>query len=223
MTARYLDNVEGFVRRDLTMQRELINSNLHVGGNLSMPTGALIGGHISVLGSVHVATLGSASGMNLTELFLGSEPKIQGMLDRITAALTDAQEEHERVQGKLDTLTNAKASTTSAHREELTVLMCEVSIHAEKIRSLEQREQKLRTYYNLMRRIHLTVEKAIHPKTCLIIGDQQALFRDAVKGPLTIRSKPSGEVVVEHLSSSQHRPIGAIAEVSMRRPEVVAA
>jgi len=223
MTARYLDNVEGFVKRDLTLQREMINCRIAVGGELSIPAGALIGGCVRVLGQVHLAALGSASGMNLTELHLGSEPQIEDLLHSVNAVLDKTRAERDETQGKLTALTDAKAGSTSSQREELTVLMCEVSILDEQIASLERRAKKLGTYFELMRDVRLTVEKMIHPKTLLVIGDKQVMFRDAAKGPLTIRRKSNGEVIVEHANSQQQRPVGSIAEVSLREPSKTAA
>jgi len=216
MTARYLDNVEGKIKRDLQVQREMINCQLSIGGSLEIPTSALIGGTNRVLGRVHVATLGSASGMGRTELHLGSEPKFEDLLDAVAQALGKKTAERDEVQCKLDALNNAKAGSTNTQREELTVLMCEVSALNDQVRALQERRDKVRSYFELMRKVNLQVEKAIHPKTCLVIGKQVVNFKETVKGPLTICHKRDGQLVWQRANSQQQQPLSAIAEVTVR-------
>ncbi|MHC4825304.1 MAG: DUF342 domain-containing protein [Planctomycetota bacterium] len=57
--AGYLDDVKGRVNGNLTVQRELVNCDLAIGGNLVCDKGRVIGGSVAVSGSVRVAALGS--------------------------------------------------------------------------------------------------------------------------------------------------------------------
>jgi len=55
----YLNNVKGRIKGNLTVQRELINCDLVIGGNLICDQATVIGGIVAVSGSVRVAALGS--------------------------------------------------------------------------------------------------------------------------------------------------------------------
>ena len=55
----YLNNVKGRIKGSLTVQRELINCDLVIGGDLICDQGTVIGGIVAVSGSVRVAVLGS--------------------------------------------------------------------------------------------------------------------------------------------------------------------
>ncbi len=57
--AGYLDDVKGRIKGNLTVQRELINCDLVIGGNLICKKGRMIGGSVAVSGSVQIAALGS--------------------------------------------------------------------------------------------------------------------------------------------------------------------
>jgi uncharacterized protein (DUF342 family) len=57
--AGYLDDVKGCVKGNLTVQREMVNCELVIGGNLICDKGRVIGGSVAVSGSVQVAALGS--------------------------------------------------------------------------------------------------------------------------------------------------------------------
>ena len=56
---RYLNNVKGRIKGNLTVQREMINCDLVIGGDLICDQGTVIGGNVAVKGSVRVAVLGS--------------------------------------------------------------------------------------------------------------------------------------------------------------------
>ncbi len=65
----YLNNVKGRIKGNLTVQRELINCDLVIDGDLICDQGTVIGGNVSVSGSVRVAALGSKGGTS-TSLIL---------------------------------------------------------------------------------------------------------------------------------------------------------
>ena len=56
---RYLNNGKGRIKGNLTVQREMINCDLVIGGDLICDQGTVIGGNVAVKGSVRVAVLGS--------------------------------------------------------------------------------------------------------------------------------------------------------------------
>lgn len=60
--ARYLNNVNSRIKGNLTVQRELINCDLVIGGTLRCDQGTIIGGSATVGGSVRVAALGANAG-----------------------------------------------------------------------------------------------------------------------------------------------------------------
>ncbi|MHC5008727.1 MAG: FapA family protein, partial [Planctomycetota bacterium] len=57
--AGYLDDVKGCIKGNLTVQREMVNCELVIGGNLICDKGRVIGGSVAVSGRVQVAALGS--------------------------------------------------------------------------------------------------------------------------------------------------------------------
>ncbi len=57
--AGYLNNVTGRIKGNLTVQRELINCDLVIGGDLICDKGTVIAGNLVVGGSIRVAALGS--------------------------------------------------------------------------------------------------------------------------------------------------------------------
>jgi uncharacterized protein (DUF342 family) len=66
--AGYLDDVKGRITGNLTVQREMINCDLQVGGNLICDQGRVIGGQVAVSGRVQIAALGCAAETETTLL-----------------------------------------------------------------------------------------------------------------------------------------------------------
>ena len=62
LIARFLNHVCGVVKRDLLVEREVINCELIIRGGAHIPSGAVIGGTLEVAGALEVAALGSNGG-----------------------------------------------------------------------------------------------------------------------------------------------------------------
>jgi uncharacterized protein (DUF342 family) len=73
--AGYLDDVKGHVKGNLTVQRELVNCELVIGGNLICDKGRVIGGSVAVSGSVQVAALGSNAERETTLILTEPTPE----------------------------------------------------------------------------------------------------------------------------------------------------
>ena len=71
----YLNNVKGRIKGNLTVQRELINCELVIGGDLIFDRGRVIGGDLAVSGSVRVAALGSNAEKSTSVIL---DPKTEG-------------------------------------------------------------------------------------------------------------------------------------------------
>ncbi len=71
----YLNNVKGRIKGNLTVQRELINCELVIGGDLIFDQGRVIGGDLAVSGSVRVAALGSNAEKSTSVIL---DPKTEG-------------------------------------------------------------------------------------------------------------------------------------------------
>ncbi len=95
----YLNNVKGRIKGDLTVQRELINCDLVIGGDLICDQGTVIGGNVVVSGSVRVAALGSKAGTSTslildlprTKLEVGEDERTECMQKMSEGSAVDVQ------------------------------------------------------------------------------------------------------------------------------------
>ncbi len=63
MIGRYLDNVQGKVKGELQIDREIVNCELTVTGKFNSPSVTIMGGQITCLAQAEVAVLGSPTGV----------------------------------------------------------------------------------------------------------------------------------------------------------------
>jgi uncharacterized protein (DUF342 family) len=74
--AGYLDDVKGCVKGSLTVQREMINCELTIGGDLICDKGRVIGGNVAVSGRVQIAALGSNAEKETTLILTECVPEV---------------------------------------------------------------------------------------------------------------------------------------------------
>lgn len=214
LIARYLDNVQGEIKGDLIVDREVINCDLVVHGSVRSPQGLIIGGRILVVGRCEVAVLGSPACVT-TDLILGAVPdleaaiaKLEGILDQARQRLNTLEEERKR-------LGSDRRLRSAADKERLTELMFTIQSLEAKVRQAEGTLEAMRQWLQTRRTVDLMIHKTLHLGVRLIIGDQIFQIVTDVRGPLRIFRDEHNEYV--------YRPANGvggllvqIAEVKMR-------
>ncbi len=194
MRARYLDSVSGQIKGDLEVDREIIQSELIVGGRLVVERGALIGGTAVVVRQVVLGQLGAA-GETPTELVLGRVPQFEGLLDRIDVRRSEIAGELGRMDEELARI-QSSIRPSAEERERVTELLCERNGIAERQSEIDSKAQALRERYEAIRRVDLKVIKAIHPATMLRVGTDKFRFGRTLRGPLRIVWDKNRRVVI---------------------------
>jgi len=82
MAGKYLDNVQGEVKGELRIDREIVNSELTVCGTLNSPTSTIMGGKITCHGKAELAVLGSPSGAPTQLVMTGKKDPVQLTIHR---------------------------------------------------------------------------------------------------------------------------------------------
>ncbi len=192
--AGYLNNVRGRVCGDLMIARELMDCELVIGGNVVMPRGSVIGGHLVVTGRLDVATLGSGGGVP-TKLTLGEVPLVTSKLNRLTAmlaemeaALIEKKEQHEE-------LTSMQANLPPAKAERLTELFFEIDELGRKITTGQTKREELIEELRSTRQVEAVIHGKIHARTTMRVHGHQYVFQDDVKGPISLSLTRKGELV----------------------------
>jgi len=209
VTGKYLDNIEGHIEGDLAINREVINAELTIEGNIVMPNGSIIGGQITPVGKVHVGTLGSEATVT-GKLVLGSVPKLEPFmvtlnqlaeqLDAITAKLGEEQ--------RVLAMGGTRLSTEEKERQ--TEIMFELATSSDALAKAARAQDTLSKTIEAKRTVDVNVERVLHAGTILSFNDRAYRVHTDIKGPLRIQRDRRGEVTVER--NGHHTPLTQFAK-----------
>jgi len=186
LIGKYLDNVQGQVRGDLEIQREILNSDLNIHGAINSPRARLIAGKVIATGTVELAQIGSGANVK-TELILGTVPRLDptaAELNQIVDQLTLKQQQ------LIDEQNLIKKNTrrlTPQDQEKLTEISFELHTASANLTKALLTQQALEKKIQEHRTVDLSVHKKIFSGTIVFISDRTFRFTDEIKGPLTIR------------------------------------
>jgi hypothetical protein len=213
VTARYFDNVDGVVKGSITVQREMINCELEIRGELNAGTGALIGGRYFALGCVTTASLGSPTG-DKTIVLLGSAPAIQQVLAGAQEQIEKVNERLAEIDDRLQQLEQMKAGRAASQREMITEIMFERSELAEIAQRLEKKAETIRQWFESHRQVELHVEKQLHMGTTLVVDNTAITFDKDLRGPVTIGWDERHDIVIRDVAGN----VETIKTVARLRP-----
>ena len=199
--AGYLNGVRGYVRGDLIVRREIVNCHLAVGGSLTCPDGAVMGGTLAIMKRAKVGVIGS-EGDAPTTISLGAAPLLTAELRQLEARLEKLRKALEKHQ--------ALASIYAAHARNsiCSVNSQEVVAVTEKIAQCECRREQIQQHINSERLIELHVTKVLHARVCIRAFDMSVVLGSAVRGPLVVMWDP--ENGLHYRQGSTIKPLPAL-------------
>jgi len=195
LAARYLDNVVASVGDQLRVQREMINCQLTVFGELRSPTGSLIGGSHVVRGIVELSNLGSAASA-VTDLTLGTVPQLDHFLDKLQLILDKLDRRQARLRDELAQHRRLTPKPNAADRERQTELeftaQAAATAHAKGRMAMEQ----LRQAIGKLKTVDLRVHRSMHPNVRLTVGGATYRLVEMVRGPFRLNVDGDGRPMV---------------------------
>lgn len=196
IVARYLDQVEGEVHRDLCFEREMINCKLTVGRDIRSPHGAMIGGEVVVCGDVELGTLGSHAAVP-TRLVLGRVPLIEQQIAQLLAMIEQLKKRRDLLQEKLRLLKLAGERACAADRERQTELMCMLPGVDTHIARGEAALETLRQRQREARQFNVKILRCLMPEACIQVGERVYCVSHEMRGQFTIRGQRDGQVTIQ--------------------------
>lgn len=206
MNARHLSGVHGHVRRHLTVDREIINCELFVGGEVRAVRAVLVGGSIVATQRITVRDLGSQAGHE-TLAVLGCAPALEAGLAQAAAMLRRFDEQmSDDENDAFNTMVHRGGAAAEMRLDELKVAKHNLTQQRALIQS---RYDAIDAVLKKRRRAELFVHRAIHPGVTLLHGDQAYTFQETLRGPLLIGHKPDrpGDLIVKDLGSNDQRAL----------------
>lgn len=212
---KYFDNVEADVRGNMFSQREIINCDMTIHGQLQSPQASVIGGRLTLVGAGAIATAGSDGNVE-THLILGTVPRLEPFLaelDQLAAAL---EARAQKLQADLTQLQeHTKRRATAADKQRLAELNGGLTIAQEQLTraraALEAVHKQVRSYHT----VDLTIGRMLHPGVIVSIGRRSFTITEPIKGPVRIHESLRGEVLYK-VGDGEARPLSQLADLSAR-------
>ncbi|MBC7835156.1 MAG: DUF342 domain-containing protein [Phycisphaerales bacterium] len=194
LTARYLDNVQCLVGRDLSVAKEIINCRIGVGRKVLCEGCAVSGGVLLATREVSIGQLGTPSAV-ATTVVLGRLAELAELSDQLEGLRPSITAWEERAASRLEQIRKSTPRPTAAQAEELTQLEFELSRARAKSAPIEAAQLRLRTLMIENSRVDLMVHKKIHAGVTLWIGTICAKMQEDIKGPIRITHQIPPELV----------------------------
>lgn len=196
--AKYLDAVQTQVGADLCVEREVINCNNTVLGNINSPRGSIIGGVTKVTGTVELLDLG-ASAQPITELHVGVLPLLDPLIDELNEFVQELIEERTQLLNEQEMITaNSGSRIAPSHQaklDEIEVAMGKLQLQLDRAEpSLECIQERAES----LRKIDIRINRKLHPNAVLISGDYRYRISNELKGPIHITANKRGQLQYQH-------------------------
>jgi len=202
LLGKYLDAVQTQVGGDLCIEREVINCNCTVLGNISSPRGSLIGGCTYVSGQVELMDLG-ASAQPITELHVGVLPLLDPLIDELTAIVEQMIEEREKLLTEQEMITANSgtriAPTHQAKLDQINIAMGRLQLQLDRA---EPALKQVRERGESIRKIDLLINRKLHPNALIIFGTYHYRITNEIKGPAHITVNQRGQLEVKQGESA---------------------
>ncbi len=205
----FLNNVRGTVGRNLNVRGEIMNCELRIARDLVCPTGAIIGGEVSVTGKVEVGTLGSPRAIPTT-LIVGTGGQPADDLARVDELLVTMREEIAQKTSHYEMMQQSVYGMTDAQKKDHTKFGRELAETRERFDDLKARRAHTAASLASRRTVDVRVRKKINPGSVIVVGGAAWRFDRELAGPIAL-CLDNEEHVVYRLASGEARPISQIA------------
>lgn len=211
----FMNNAHALIEGDLAVRREIINSDIAVGGTFSCAQGSVIGGTLRLSGSATIGELGS-DGNCVTSVLLGTTPVLEQHLREERAAVVRLEKQLRKDEEKLAQLQMYGQHASPQDRERMTELSFEVAEARQFLSAAQCRIEAIRSEMARSCTVNLTILNMVHPNVRFETAEVIVRIRRQVKGPVQFGWNAAREITFS-VNGGAARPIQEIAEVTLKR------
>lgn len=183
--AGFLNDIRGYVRGDLVVRREILNSDLAIGGNLASQDGVVIGGTLAVMKRARIGVVGSPGGA-FTTVSLGAAPLLTAELRQCETRLQKLRSVIEQRHAMLAAMPRGRLANPATDAP----VNAEVQTIKDKIAQCEAQREQITQRIRTERLLELHITKMLHAKVCLRAFDTSIVIGKPIRGPLLVTWDP---------------------------------
>jgi len=190
--------VESSVAGDLCIEREVINCNTVVMGNIICPRGSIIGGCTRVSGTVELMDLG-ASAQPVTELHVGVLPLLDPLIDELTTFVDQLVEQRDELLSEQEMITaNSGSRIAPSHQAKLDEISEKMGKLQLQLDRAEPSLEKIQAHAESIRKIDVKILRKLHPKALIVSNGYHYQIKNEIKGPIRITSNKRGQLEYQY-------------------------
>lgn len=192
--AKYLDNIAGDVNGNLHVERETINCQLTILGNVESQSGSIIGGKLVVGGKVNIDTIGSDANVR-TDLIIGSVPNLDPILQKLEAFIADLQDKRKKFAEEQDMINRQGKRITASLKERQTELMFELMTIDTPLNKAKDAHFRVNARAQELRTINVIVHRMLFAGSVLTVRGTMHKLRTDLRGTVHIFKDEKNEIV----------------------------
>ena len=193
LKAKYLDNITGTVNGNLKVERETINCELTVLGDVESKSGFILGGKVVVGGKVNIHTIGSDANVR-TDVVIGSVPALDPILKNLEAFMEDLNNKRKKFAEEQEIISRAGKRLTADQKERQTEVMFELMTIDTPLTKAKDAHFRVNARAEELRTVDVTITNMLYAKTVLTVMGTCYQIRNDVRGPVHIFKDEKNEI-----------------------------
>jgi len=182
LSAKYLSNVQVWVKGDIEIESEIVNTNLNCRGNIISQRGAIHGGQVSAAGNIEAAHIGSPAGVR-TIIRSAVDPFLEEQIKELDRLKKPLVEQINELMPKAKALL---AVSGGQPNEQLKKMAAQIQQGKLQIDDIEKKLQHLTQEMEKNCTGIIMVNKIIYPGVILYVKDKMRIVEHEMTGPLEV-------------------------------------
>lgn len=201
IVAKFAQDADLTAESDIEITKEVMHSQVHCRGKLSVTRGAIIGGEVYAREGVEVVAIGSEAFIP-TSIIVGVHPSILIAADKTHEEARAKQKTLERIREGVKPLLACMKRLTAEQKEQATELLYKADCMAAEISEADEGCEEMMKEARSANPPIVLVTRTIYPGTKIRIGHRHVVFRKELKGSVRIEKRKIN-TVTEFVAVSQ--------------------
>ena len=193
LKAKYLDNITGKVTGNLNVERETINCDLIILGNVDSKTGSILGGKLVIGGKVNIHTIGSDANVR-SDLVIGSAPNLDPILKNLEDFIAELGDKRKKYAEEQEIISRAGKRLTADQKERQTEVMFELMNIDNPLTKAKDAHFRVNARAEELRTVDVTVRNMLHAHTVLTVMGISYKIRNDMRGTIHIFKDEKNEI-----------------------------
>jgi uncharacterized protein (DUF342 family) len=181
--AKFIDGGDIQAKRDIVVEKEIINCNIKTLGAVIIPRGSIVGGEIVALGGIFAGCTGSKTYVP-TMLVAGEDFNVRNKLSFRKKNIGSAETELAQLRNHADSLMSSQEMAITSSQDELTRTLLRISELEKELQKVVGEVKDIETQTQGSSKRLVNVGVTLFPKTVICLGNEELTVKEECAGPV---------------------------------------